>query len=127
MNPETLLHHRQVHPSWVQQGRVTSQVFRPTPKDQKCLSVYDGDQITGEAAWSHYTNDLGHASAGVLAVTVGECDSQRLGVVPDSKTFPEHVLIDFSEFSENQIKKIAKRLRAAAESRGWRYRAVNLL
>ena len=126
MNAETLLH-RQVHPSWVQQGRVTSQAFRPTPKDQKRLSVYDGDQISAEDAWNHYSISLGHASMGVLAVTVTECTRQQLSVVPDPKTFPEHVLIDFSEFAENQIKKKAKHLRAAAASRGWQYRAVDLI
>jgi hypothetical protein len=46
---------RQVHPSFVQAGRVTSQAFRPTPKDRSLLSVYDGDQITPEAAWIHFT------------------------------------------------------------------------
>ena len=39
---------RQIHPSFVQDGRVTSQAFRPTPKDESLLSVYDGDQITPE-------------------------------------------------------------------------------
>jgi hypothetical protein len=28
---------------WMQQGRVSSQAFRPTPKDAKELSAYDGD------------------------------------------------------------------------------------
>jgi hypothetical protein len=36
---------RQVHPSFIQHGRVTSQVFRPTLKDKRLLSVYDGDLI----------------------------------------------------------------------------------
>ena len=126
MNSDTLLH-RQVHPSWVQQGRVTSQVFRPTPKDEKRLSVYDGDQITAEAAWNHYTNHLGHASAGVVAVTVAECGAQQLPVLPDPEPFPEHVLIDFTGFPENKIKQKAKHLRAAAESRGWQYRVEDWL
>jgi len=52
MNSGTLLH-RQVNPSWVQQGRVTSQVFKPTPKDNHRLSVYDGDQVTALQAWLH--------------------------------------------------------------------------
>lgn len=120
MRDDTLLH-RQVHPSWIQQGRVTSQVFRPTPKDEKRLSVYDGDRITAEAAWNHYTSELGHASAGVLAVSVAECAQQQLRVVPDSVPFPEHVVIDFTGFAKNQIEKKAKHLRAAAESRGWQY------
>ena len=34
--------HRQVHPSWIQEGRITSQAFSPTPKDLGLLSVYLG-------------------------------------------------------------------------------------
>lgn len=122
MNADTLLH-RQVHPSWVQQGRATSQAFRPTPKDEKRLSVYDGDQILAEGAWRHYTEDLRFLTAGVLTVTVAECQAQELGVVPDPTPFPEHVLIDFSGLTENRIRRASKRLRASATARGWQYRA----
>jgi len=45
MTDETLVH-RQIHPSFVQAGFPTSQAFRPTPKDESKLSVYDGDMIT---------------------------------------------------------------------------------
>jgi tRNA(Ile2) C34 agmatinyltransferase TiaS len=74
MTTQTLLL-RQVNPSWVQAGRVTSQAFKPTQKDNKMLSVYDGDQIEPEASWRHYTEQLGHLSVGVLAVIVAECQS----------------------------------------------------
>ena len=40
MNSKTILL-RQIHPIWIQQGRVTSQAFRPTPKDENKLSVFD--------------------------------------------------------------------------------------
>lgn len=117
--------HRQVHPSWVQQGRVTSQAFRPTPKDEKRLSAYDGDRISAESAWRHYVQELGYNSSGVLAVVVSECKAQQLAVTPDPEPFPEHVLIDFTGLSENEIKKKAKLLKAAAEARGWQYRVEN--
>jgi len=39
MTENTLLL-RQVHPSFVQDGKITSQVFRPTPKDENKLSMY---------------------------------------------------------------------------------------
>jgi hypothetical protein len=123
---DTLLH-RQIHPLWVQQGRVTSQAFRPTPKDQKCLSVYDGDQISAENAWMHYTAKLGLMSTGVLAVSVAECIAQGLSVSPDPAPFPEHTLIDFSAFSEKPIRTIAKHLKARAELRGWQYQVDNSL
>lgn len=122
MNDSTFLH-RQVHPSWVQQGRVTSQVFRPTPKDNKRLSVYDGSRITAKEAWKHYTNQLGHDSIGVLAVTVTECLIRDLRVVPDPGTFSEHILIDFTGLSGNEIIRTSKYLTIAAMARGWQYRA----
>ena len=40
---------------WIQENLVASQSFRPRRIDDKLLSVYDGDQITPEAAWFHYT------------------------------------------------------------------------
>ncbi len=118
---ETTLLLRQVNPSWIQQGRVTSQAFRPTPKDQKRLSVYDGDQITAERSWTHFTHTLGFASVGILAVTVQECADHDLAAVPDPQPFPEHAVIDYSGFAENEIKAKAKHLRTAAETRGWQY------
>jgi hypothetical protein len=102
---------------------VTSQVFRPTPKDENKLSAYDGDRISPENAWEHYTEKLGHASVGVMAVTVEECDKQELPARPDPTPFPEHVVIDFTGKSESQIRQISKRLKAFAESRDWLYQA----
>ncbi|WP_145459557.1 hypothetical protein [Gimesia panareensis] len=122
MKDDTLLH-RQVHPSWVQDGRITSQVFRPTPKDEKRLSVYDGDQISAENAWKHFTEELKHRSIGVMAVTLNECSQQELLVTPDKEPFPEHVVINFSNFSDSQIVKKSKRLKVAAEARDWQFQA----
>lgn len=123
MTNDTLLH-RQVNPSWLQQGRVTSQAFKPTPKDHKRLSVYDGNQMTAEAAWRHYTEELKHQSAGVLAVTRGECEAQGLPVEPDPRPFPAHVIINFDACTNSQIEKKAKRLSEAAQSRGWQFQAA---
>ena len=122
MTSDTLLF-RQVHPSWTQQGRITSQTFSPTPKDKEKLSVYDGDQITAKASWEHYTDTLQFDSAGAMAVTVGECATQRLSADPDPQPFPEHVLIDFTGLTGNQKTKKAKRLKAIAQNRGWQYQA----
>ena len=113
---------RQVNPAWIQAGRITSQVFRPTPKDSKRLSVYDGDQISAEYARSHYVKELGYASVGVVAVTVAECEEQDLPVAPDPVPFPEHVVIKFDGHTNSQIKTKAKLLTQAAETRGWQYR-----
>ena len=120
MTPATLLF-RQVNPSWIKNGRITSQVFKPTPKDEGCLSVYDGDQITAEASWRHYT--IKYQSDGVVAVTVCECKEHDLCVKHDPEPFPEHVVIKFIGYSKSQIEKKAKRLKEAAERRGWQYKA----
>lgn len=121
MTPETLLF-RQVHPAWIQEGRITSQVFRPTPKDEKLLSVYDGDLISAEDSWEHFTGSLHHASVGAMAVTVSECEARDLSARPDPEPFPEHAVIDFDGLSANQIQKSAKHLKKSAEARGWQFR-----
>ena len=122
MTGDTLLL-RQIHPSFVQAGRVTSQAFRPTPKDDSLLSVYDGDLISAEKAWIHFTTQENCASVGVLAVTVDECTSEGLTTRPEPAPFPEHAVIDFSTFSDSQREKKSKKLKAKAEARGWLYQA----
>jgi hypothetical protein len=113
---------RQIHPAFIKLGRVTSQAFRPTPKDENRLSVYNGDLIQPQAAWEHY-----HArnleSVGVLAVTVAECAQEDLPARPSPEIFPEHAEIDFTGCSANQCEKKSKKLRVVAETRGWLYQA----
>ena len=121
MNDDTLLH-RQVSPGWIRNGEISSQTFRPTRKDAGLLSVYDGDQITAQGAWQHFTNALGFASAGVVAVSVTECQGQQLPVRPDPEPFPEHVVIDFTGLSRSQVERKADRLKMAATARGWLFR-----
>lgn len=84
--------------------------------------MYDGDQIGPGDAFEHYTNRLGLYSVGVMAVTVEECETCELQSRPDPEAFPEHVVIDFSEYGEREIKKKAKQLKAFANQRGWLYR-----
>lgn len=120
MTPKTLLL-RQVNPSFVQRGRLTSQVFQPTRKDDKKLSVYDGDLITPEASWEHYTQTPQFTSVGVMAVSVEECSELGLTAEPDPEPFPEHAVINFSDMAGSQIKHKAKSLKAAAEARNWLY------
>lgn len=122
MTPETLLY-RQIHPSFVQNGRPTSQAFRPTPKDESKLSVYDGDKIQSQAAWEHYTGTLGRASAGVMAVTNAECVAQSLAVTADGIPYPEHCTIDFSVLAKKAVEKAAKILVESAIQRGWQYQS----
>ncbi|MCX7047870.1 MAG: hypothetical protein NTX50_20590 [Candidatus Sumerlaeota bacterium] len=122
MNVRTILL-RQVHPAWVQQGQITSQVFKPTPKDNRRLSVYDGDMISPEKAWTHYFEVLHCQSVGVMGVSVGECHIFGLSAAPAPAVFPEHAVIDFSNLSNSQVQKKAEYLRDKAVSRGWLYQA----
>ena len=121
MNNDTFLL-RHVHRNFIQAGVPTRQVFRPTPKDEKRLSVYDGDMILPTDAYDHYTKELKQSSAGIVAVTFGECASENLSILEDRAPFPEHVSIDFSEIrSNNKIDKIALKLKNYANKRGWLY------
>jgi len=115
---EELLH-RQVHPSWLQAGRPTSQAFRPTPKDEGLLSVSRGSVTSAEIAFQLHTESKGLASAGVWSVTVGDCTeaerdvyANRLdeGPVPD----PAHAVVDFRGLVETKARAISQQLRAKA-------------
>jgi hypothetical protein len=114
---------RQVHPSWIQNERVTSQAFRPTPKDNGKLSTYHGGMIQPKEAWEHYTGVLQLESLGVQAVTVQECKEQDVPPNHDKEHYDEHVSVDFTGKNESQARKISAKLRHAAEQRGWQYRA----
>ncbi|MCX7231373.1 MAG: hypothetical protein NTW15_20635 [Burkholderiales bacterium] len=118
MTPDTLLL-RQIHPGFVQNGRVTSQAFRHTPKDEFQLSVDNGARVTAEAAWRRFTADPACTSAGVQAISRSDCAAQVLPVIEDGSSHPEHCSIDFSAFEKKAIDKKAKLLRAAAATRGW--------
>lgn len=121
MNSQTKLL-RQVNPSFIQNGQVTSQVFRPTPKDGEKLSVYDGDLIEPKAAFDHFMLNPNCKSVGVLAVTVEECGAEGLPVESDPEAFAEHALIDFSGKTKKKIEKAAKLLRSKAVERDWLYK-----
>jgi hypothetical protein len=118
LHPETLLL-RQIHPSFVQNGRPTSQAFRPTPKDRDRLSVDDGSKIEAKTSWERFTGTLGFESVGVLAVTVAECSEQHLPVIADGEPYPEHCFIDFSGVLKKTAERKAKVLAFHAVQRGW--------
>ncbi len=113
---------RQVHPSWVQAGFASSQAFRPTPKDESKLSVFDGDLMTPEASLVHFTAVWHLASAGVAGVTVDECAAEGLPSHPDPlPDCPEHAVVNFSGVTDKECVKRSKKLKARAEARGWLY------
>ena len=119
MNQDTQLYRQIRKTNVANDGRVTSLAFRPMPKDKSMLSVYDGDKITPEGAFLHFTGDLRGDSVGILATIVAECKAEALSVYEDYDTHPYHVLIDFSGKSNNMYRRIAEHLRDAAVKRGW--------
>ncbi len=129
MTDKTVLH-RQVHPSFIIDNVVSSQVFKnfpsiassvfnPTPKDDNKLSVYNGDKYSAKKSYDHYTQNF--QSKGVVSVTIEECKSIELECVEDNIPFDGHTYIDFKDLSKNQVSKKAKRLKSFATSRGWSY------
>ena len=123
MNDSTLVM-RQINSAWMQDGQVTSQAFRPFPKDDGLLSVYDGDMIEPPAAHSHFTTKLGFGSIGIQAVRVDECADLELPARPDPlPDFDEHAVIDFTAHGKKAIKSKAKLLRSKAAERGWLFQA----
>ena len=124
MNPALLLH-RQIPSAWVQGDRITSQSFKPYPKDDNRVSVYRDDVMNAEEAWRHYSEELGLNSVGVVAVNVAECTNESLAVEADGVPYLAHTLIVFPlTLSKNQIEKTASRLAAKARARGWQYGPV---
>ena len=110
---------RQVHPSWIQEGRPTSQAFRPTPKDQGQLSLARGAKTSAADAYALYTVRMGLKSAGVWALRVGDFTAQNIAVfadpidgpVPD----PAHAVADFAELDDKQTRIRSQMLKARAE------------
>ncbi len=116
---------RQVHPSFVRDGRPSSQAFRPTAKDEGKLSVARSSLTTAADAFELHTTGLGLPSAGTWAVTVGECREQVLNVLPDPLTSPPdkvndpaHALVDFTPHSKSQGEAKGARLARKAVERG---------
>lgn len=112
---------RQIHPNFVQDGFASSVAFRPNESDQGLMSVYDGDQISAEASWTHYTTISKKKSAGVTALTVDECADESLPARPDPVPFAEHAVVDFTGVEEKHWRTKSKKLQAKALARGWRY------
>jgi hypothetical protein len=120
-NSEELLF-RQVHPNFIQDERPSSQAFKPTPKDEKQLSVAREALTNSADAFRLHTEEKRLGSVGTWAVSVGEAKSEGLPSLPDPLTEPvvdpAHALVDFSACSNSQINAKGSRLAAKARERG---------
>jgi len=127
MNNSTLLY-RQVHPSFVQSDNIssqvfiTSQVFKPTPKDENKLSVYNSEKFGAKESLEHFNSSPNNLSCGVVAVNVNECIIEQLDVKEDNLPFDGHAFIDFKDNVNKQVEKKAKKLKKAAMDRGWQHK-----
>lgn len=121
MNDQTLLF-RQVYPNFVVEGVLTSQAFTPFPKDKGGLSVYDGDQVSPQEAYRHYTEKQHLLSAGVWGVSGEEVKSLELSYRADPvEGNSAHALIEFGQRTNKECRKLAKRLVGYALNRGRLY------
>ncbi|MCX5559951.1 hypothetical protein [Streptomyces sp. NBC_00038] len=120
---------RQVNPAFVHDGRVSSQAFTPSAKDEGELSVNRSSKVSAQESFDHYTKVLEFPSAGVYSLTVGEISGEELSVIDDSAAedgqprSPGHAFIDYRSVPPKRAKKIAGRLRQKAESHDWAYRS----
>ena len=118
MNSATILL-RQVHPNFYPNGELTSQAFFPFPKDDGKVSVYDNDQIDAASSYEHYTKVLNYKSSSVWGITCDEVSRNGLESISDPlENFPSHAVVDFSDRSEKDCRRLAKRLKSLALQRG---------
>ena len=118
--------YRQVHRKHVDESlQPASIVFNPfvtggqEGKRHRILSVYDGAQVSAEDAHRHYTRELGLSSAGVLAVSIEECEERGIRVDYDGLGFPAHVSLHFPRLSRRATGLLAHELFELAMARGW--------
>ena len=118
---------RQVHPNFIVEGRISSQAFLPTAKDDKKLSVNRNSMVSAKEAFELHTQEKKLKSTGVWAVSVEEVVSlDSLAIEPDPIEVPiqdrSHALIDFSKLpSESRIRSTAKNLAEKAQDRDCLY------
>lgn len=113
---------RQVNPAFIQNGVISSQVYKPTKKDNDKLSMYNGDKFTAEDSFNHFLglSDT-NKSSGVVGVTKAQCDTVGVPSLEDNDPFDRHCHLDFTDIS---IKSKSKLLKAVSINNGWLFEAV---
>lgn len=119
MDGDTILL-RHVVSDWIVDGRLSSQAFRPFSGDS--LSTYDGDMISPEEAYRHYTEVLCNRSVGVYGITCDEVKEQNLGIIEDRVPYKEHISVDFRGVGSNGRKSKSRKLASYAKDRGHLYK-----
>lgn len=117
---------RQVCPAYVQEDRITSQVFKPKTSDAGLLSVHRRSLVESPAAACELALRKQVKTCGAVAVTVAEVgqaglrshDDPEDAPIPD----PAHAVIDYRDRGSGAIETSAKRLRSFASARNWLHR-----
>jgi hypothetical protein len=114
--------HRQVHPNFVRDGRLSSQAFKPNSQDDGQLSVSRNSLASAKIAYERYIA-RGRKSCGVWSVTVAECGSAGIKAYADALPDDDaHTLVDFTALtSKSQWDKTSDKLAAFARARGRQY------
>ena len=122
MSPGTLLY-RVVSIAFVHRGSIILQVFQPQRSREQSLHVYNGDRVSAEEAWVDLTRSSGASNgfAGVVGVTVAECDSLSLRVA-ESTYDPLRAQIHFPHSNHSETLLKAHTLKEFAQVRGWLFR-----
>lgn len=134
---------RQIHPTKVQNDRVSTSifavsdsVFKPTDRDAGHLSCSQRKMITEQESHRVFTSIKKRSSCGVAKVTIGEIVAENLGAFaspstegpsPDADVFDgAHAHIDFTAYqSKSDIKTKAKQLTKKATERGFSWFDTN--
>lgn len=121
-NAEELLH-RNAHPAFVDNDRVSSQAFRRTDADEGQLSLQQNSKATPEVAFERYVA-TGLRSAGVWSVTITECGHLNLSAYDDPVEHDEsHAVLDLTTYNVSQSRNLTDKLAAKARSRGCQFKA----
>lgn len=116
---------RQVAPSFLKvEDHLSSQIFFPSKKDEGLLSIARSAKIEALGAFTLHVQ-AGYQSAGVLGVTVAECEAEELPAYDDPlDSNPAHGIIDFRDCSRGQKEKRAKKLLHYASQRDYCYKPI---
>jgi len=120
---------RQVHPKFLQNGRLSEMAFR-LRDNESCLSVSLQSKTTAREAFELYTRPQANGGKGLTAygtwaVTTAECQQQECDVYEDPTELDEaHGSIDMRHVKSDKSRRkaVQTHLRLCAEERGCIYR-----
>ncbi|MFB7619822.1 hypothetical protein [Kitasatospora sp. NPDC056181] len=116
---------RQIHPAFLDGGKMSSQAFTPSDKDDGELSVNRQSIVGANDAFRYFTEVQCFQSTAVYAVSAEEVAAKGLRTVDDSTSDPEnapspgHAYVDFKAVAAGKRRKrIGGLLRDQAVARG---------